>query len=187
MNIIRKISIGIVLISFPIFGIENIKHTYKEPDLLNGFMKDRIELGRFLNELSFKESSNRAHVVNRLGYIGKYQFGKTALKDLGLEINPSEFKKNPNILPEHIQDSLIVEYLKINKKYLKSYIEKYSGKTIKGIKLNEASILAAAHLVGHRGVKIWLNSRGLLVRKDGNNTSVEDYLKHFNRFEINVK
>jgi len=37
----------------------------------------------FLNAIGHRESSNRYDVVNKWGYMGKYQFGRKTLKNLG--------------------------------------------------------------------------------------------------------
>ena len=45
----------------------------------------------FLNEIGFKESGNRYDIVNRYGYMGKYQFGKKTLEGLGYKVTKEEF------------------------------------------------------------------------------------------------
>ena len=55
----------------------------------------------------------------------------------------------------------------------------YEGKEINGIQLTRSGMLAAAHLVGPGGLKKYLRSGGKNIPKDGNNTSIETYLKKF--------
>jgi hypothetical protein len=45
----------------------------------------------FLHVVGHSESSNRYDVVNRLGYMGRYQFSYTTLKALGYNITRKEF------------------------------------------------------------------------------------------------
>ena len=181
----KKIIIGLLLSILPILSI-NYAVTVLDDDLCENIIDNSINLSGFLEELSFLESSNTPDTVNRLGYIGKYQLGQMALKDLGVQIKPSEFKRNPNLLPENIQDSLVVEYMKLNKKYLGSFIDKYRGKKINGIVINEGALLGGAHLVGYRAVKEWLQSNGRIKKVDGNGTNLEKYLKHFNKYKIEL-
>ena len=50
----------------------------------------------FLTALGHRESGNRYHVVNRFGYMGKYQFGKSTLKTLKIKVTKEEFLNNPD-------------------------------------------------------------------------------------------
>lgn len=144
-----------------------------------------LGLENFLNHLAYKESSNNPNVVNTLGYIGKYQFGRAALKEIGYgSLRISEFRKNPSIFPEEAQDEAIVELLKINRKRLESTIEKYEGKYIAGIKITEAGLLAAAHLAGASGVKRFLRTNGRYNPSDSYGTRLSDYLLEFSKHEF---
>jgi hypothetical protein len=96
------------------------------------------------------ESSNRYNVVNRLGYMGRYQFSYTTLKALGYNITRKEFLNNPDI-QEEAMDRLLTE----NYKSLKKYIDKYDGKVVHGIRITKSGILAAAHLGGAGNVSRW--------------------------------
>lgn len=144
-----------------------------------------LGLENFLNHLAYKESSNNPNVVNTLGYIGKYQFGRAALKEIGYgSLRISEFRKNPSIFPEEAQDEAIIMLLKINRKRLESTIEKYEGKYIAGIKITEAGLLAAAHLAGASGVKRFLRTNGRYNPSDSYGTRLSDYLLEFSKHEF---
>jgi hypothetical protein len=144
-----------------------------------------LGLENFLNHLAYKESSNNPNVVNTLGYIGKYQFGRAALKEVGYgSLRVSEFRKNPSIFPEEAQDKAIIMLLKINRKRLESTIEKYEGKYIAGIKITEAGLLAAAHLAGASGVKRFLRTNGRYNPADSYGTRLSDYLLEFSKHEF---
>ena len=45
------------------------------------------ETEMFLDAIGHRESSNRYTVVNKWGYMGKYQFGKRTLKSLGYDVS----------------------------------------------------------------------------------------------------
>lgn len=138
----------------------------------------------FLDSLAFRESSDRWWITNSKGYIGKYQFGKSALKDLKRPVSLREFRKNPEIFPEEEQDLLIRRYIKLNIKYLGSYYNDYNGKVINGIRVTKSGMVAASHLVGYKSVKNWLDSNGKKNKKDGYGTSLESYMEKFAGYEI---
>ena len=57
------------------------------------------QLQAFLDHLAYKESTWNPDTVNSIGYIGKYQFGRDALRDVGLfelliQEEPGIFPKN---------------------------------------------------------------------------------------------
>lgn len=140
----------------------------------------------FLKDLSFKESSGNWKSINKYGYIGLYQFGKSALKDAGYDhINHVKFKKNPDIFPPKEQHKAVVNLLKKNKHYLRNYLH-YDGEIINGIKITESGILAASHLVGNKSVKKFLKSNGKIDIADKNGTKCSDYLKKFSGYELNI-
>ena len=50
----------------------------------------------FKEALAFKESQGKYHKVNSLGYLGKYQFGKTTLESIGIK-DSATFLNNPKM------------------------------------------------------------------------------------------
>ena len=140
---------------------------------------------QFLDTLSWRESSGNWKVINRFGYMGKYQLGKLALKDIKMDyITAEEFRKDSSIFPEKLQDIAIKKYINKNKRYLRKYITSYDNKTIHGILITESGIIGAAHLVGHRSVKEWLKCDGNVKKVDGNGVSIESYLKLFSGYTL---
>ncbi len=132
----------------------------------------------FKEALAFKESRGQYWRVNSLGYLGKYQFGATTLKHFG--VTDTEAFLNSVSLQERI----FLKYLRYNHKSLKSYIEKYEGKTIAGVEVTESGILAAAHLSGPGGVRKFLKSNGNLSSKDAYGSSVRSYMKKFGGYDL---
>lgn len=164
-----------------------------EQDALIHKAKSKLEHGAkslkdFLIALGNRESGNDPKKINKIGYIGKYQFGHIALKDIKADkkINARSFKKNPNIWPEHQQDRDMKKLLKKNKGYLGEYITKYNGKVIHGINITESGLLASAHLLGASQVKKFLSSNGKIIPKDGFGTPLTEYLKKFGGYKINI-
>jgi len=114
--------------------------------------------------------------------MGKYQFGTSALRFIGIN-NNSEFLNSPEL-----QEKAFVALLKINKSKLQDVIEEYRGKTIGGVRVTESGILAAAHLGGAGSVRKYLESNGKRKCKDGYGTTVKSYLKQFSGYEThNIK
>ena len=64
-------------------------------DFVNYIILDRSYVG-FKEAIAFKESQGKYTVVNSLGYLGKYQFGASTLKLIGIS-NSSSFLKNPKL------------------------------------------------------------------------------------------
>ena len=133
----------------------------------------------FLNAIAFRESSNNYSAVNKWGYMGKYQFGRKTLKNLGYDVSKKEFLNSP-----HLQEKAMLDLLSHNKKILENYIEYWDGKKINGKVITESGILAAAHLAGPGNVKRFLKEGK--VFKDGNGTKLTSYLTKFSGYKINI-
>jgi hypothetical protein len=138
----------------------------------------------FMDRMAMLEGSGDPEKYSPSGsYIGKFQFGRLAFKEVGYKINIRAFKTNPSILPEKIQEELFLKYCLANKRYLEKDITKYSGRVINGVKITKAGMLAAAHLRGYMAVREFLQSNGRVNKVDGNGTSVKDYLAEFQHIE----
>tara|TARA_R100000773_G_C4202089_1_gene104252 strand:+ start:540 stop:1124 length:585 start_codon:yes stop_codon:yes gene_type:complete len=133
----------------------------------------------FLQALGHQESRNRYDVVNRYGYMGKYQFGKETLKTLKIRVSREAFLNSPDL-----QEFAMQELLKYNKRKLQKYIDKYDGKVINGILVTESGLLAAAHLGGQGSVKKWFRTGK--IRKDGNGVKITSYMVRFGGYDLNL-
>lgn len=134
----------------------------------------------FLNAIGMRESSNRYDVVNKWGYMGKYQFGRKTLKSLGYDVTRKEFLNSPIL-----QERAMLDLLNHNKKILQKYINYWEGKKIYGTTITESGILAAAHLAGPGNVKRFLREGKEF--KDGNGTKLTRYLTQFSGYKINIE
>ena len=132
----------------------------------------------FKEALAVKESDGDYKTVNSYGYMGKYQFGKGTLKYIGLK-NTQDFLNNPVL-----QEKAFVAYVQKNKWILRKEIQKYAGKTIRGILITESGILAAAHLGGAGSVQDFLRSNGNVSFVDGYGTDIKTYLKAFANYDL---
>ncbi len=132
----------------------------------------------FKEALGFKESQGRYGVINSFGYLGKYQFGKSTLKMLG--VYDTQYFINSSLL----QEKAFEANLSRNKWVLRRDIKRFVGKTISGVKVTESGILAAAHLGGPGSVKKFLRSYGKNTFSDANGVSVRVYMKKFANYNV---
>ena len=162
------------IIELPVKGISNIEVaplTVPHIELKTNSHSD------FLNAIGFKESGNRYDIVNRFGYMGKYQFGKRTLRGLGFKMSREEFLNSPEI-----QEEAMYKLLQTNKKYLQKYINEYEGQIVHGVLVTESGLLAAAHLGGAGSVKKWFRTGK--IRKDGNGVKITTYMERFSGYDL---
>lgn len=127
----------------------------------------------FREALAFKESRGEYNCVNTLGYLGKYQFGKSTLKRFKI-YNTNNFLKD-----SELQEDAFIALCSVNKWILRRDINRKVGKKINGILITESGILAASHLAGAGNVKKYLRSNGVNNFKDAYGSNIEHYLKKF--------
>ena len=133
----------------------------------------------FLNDLGHQESGNKYDIVNRFGYMGRYQFGKSTLRTLKIKVTKDAFLNSPDLQEYAMQQNLLY-----NKKRLQKYIDKFEGQTIDGILITESGILAAAHLGGPGSVRKYFRSGK--VMQDGNGIKITSYLERFSGYKLNI-
>jgi len=131
----------------------------------------------FKEALGFKESRGDYTIINKYGYLGKYQFGINTLKLIGIK------DSNNFILDSQLQEKAFSANTSRNKWILRRDINNYVGTSIGGIKITESGILAAAHLAGAGNVKKYLRSGGTITFKDAFGTSIKYYLKKFSGYD----
>ena len=132
----------------------------------------------FAQKMAYKESRGILHLVNPYGYMGKYQFGKSALRTVGI-YDYQEFLRNAEW-----QDKAFEALIARNKWELRKEIQKYSGRIINGVEITESGLVAAAHLGGAGSVKKYLRSNGRNGFKDGFGTSLSSYIRKFSNYDI---
>ncbi|WP_445749718.1 peptidoglycan-binding protein LysM [Polaribacter sp.] len=134
----------------------------------------------FKEALAYKESRGKYTIVNSLGYLGKYQFGKNTLSRIRIH-NTRDFLQNPEL-----QEEAFIALCEINKWILRKEIKRYSGKTINGIEITESGILAAAHLGGAGNVKKFLRSNGTNCFSDAYGAKLSTYLRKFAGYDVSI-
>ena len=134
----------------------------------------------FKEAVGFKESQGKYNRINTLGYLGKYQFGKSTLKRFKI-YNTSSFLQDAKL-----QEEAFAALCSVNKWILIRDIKRSVGKRINGIRITESGILAAAHLAGAGSVKKYLRSNGVFQFSDAYGTSIEHYMKKFAGYDTSM-
>lgn len=151
---------------------------------------DRGNLYVFMGVMAERESNNTPTVVNRYGYLGKYQFSPRTLWALGRRFRVS---RDQFLGTESLQDSAMVEYLKDNREVIEDLIVRFDGRWYRGLYITESGLLAGAHLVGPHGLRAWLDPTYEITRNgksyrpryiDGNGTHVGDYISMFSKYAL---
>tara|TARA_A100001015_G_scaffold119604_1_gene132628 strand:- start:3022 stop:3648 length:627 start_codon:yes stop_codon:yes gene_type:complete len=157
----------------PSIGYDFDKISFKIPFISRDFVG-------FKEFLGFYESGSDYKKINSLGYLGKYQFGRSTLKVLRIK------KINDFINIPELQEKAFLMNVMRNKWILRREIERFSGKKINNILITESGIIAAAHLSGPGNVKKFLrnNCSNNLDFKDINGTKISDYIKIFKNYDI---
>lgn len=132
----------------------------------------------FKEAVAYKESRGNYTIVNTLGYLGKYQFGRTTLERFKIH-NTREFLQNPEL-----QEQAFISLCEVNKWILRKEIKRFEGKTISGIEITESGILAAAHFAGAGNVKKFLRSNGSDCFSDAFGSSLKTYLRRFADYDV---
>ncbi len=140
-------------------------------------VKDFVGFKEFLG---FFESGSDYKKINRLGYLGKYQFGRSTLKVLRIK------KINEFIDIPELQEKAFLMNVMRNKWILRREIRRFNGKKLNNILITESGIIAAAHLSGPGNVKKYLRNYGddKFDLGDINGTKISDYMKTFKGYDL---
>jgi hypothetical protein len=132
----------------------------------------------FMQKIAVIESGGNHKITNEFGMMGKYQFSPSTVRLLGFQVSKEEFLKNP-----HLQDTVMLAYMKTNHRELEPLIHRFDGKTVGGIKVTRAGILAGAHFAGSHGVRRYLTGNGPNI-SDARGTTVSKYMSYFSNFQL---
>lgn len=132
----------------------------------------------FMRKVALIESGGKHTVTNEFGMMGKYQFSPSTVRVLGFKVSQREFLRN-----SHLQDTVMMAYMKANHRELEPLINRYNGKVVNGVKVTRAGILAGAHFAGSHGVKQYFNGTGQNVT-DARGTTLTKYMTYFSNFHL---
>lgn len=141
------------------------------------------------DEFTFKlgkleSNNNYSCCVSGSKYLGKYQFGPSALAAIDfdkLNISKDEFLNSPNL-----QEAALLRLLRKNKLDLQQYINKYNNKLVGVYSITESGLLAMAHNVGANEVKKFLDSGCTYIPHDGNGPATR-FLIALGGYNLNIK
>ena len=133
----------------------------------------------FLHSLGNFESGNNYSIVNKWGYMGRYQFHISTVKGVGIKATKKQFLNSPS-LQEEAMDRLLTH----NYKSLRRYIRKYDGKVLHGVLVTKSGVLAAAHLGGAGNVRRWFRNGKDFA--DANGTQITKYMKLFSNYQLDI-
>ena len=133
----------------------------------------------FLHNLGHFESGNRYSVVNRWGYMGRYQFHISTVEAVGIKATKKQFLNSPSLQEEAMDRLLTANY-----KSLRRYIRKYDGKILHGVLVTKSGVLAAAHLGGAGNVRNWFRKGENFA--DANGTQITKYMKIFSNYQLDI-
>ena len=142
------------------------------------------EFSRFINNLGRRESGNNWLCINRIGCFGEWQFAESTLWYLGYrKVTLKKFKSDPAIFPREMQVKALKVLINVNLIYLIDY-EHFIGDTIRGVVVTKSGMIAASHLGGAGSLKRFLNSNGRVNKRDVLGTSIYEYLRKFNDYDL---
>jgi len=145
----------------------------------------------FRDAIGYRESGNKYDAVNSYGYVGRFQFGKDRLWDLGISLNgrkPSGWKWNTRVkvttkqflADEKLQDTLFSLHVDMLMDIVKRRFIDYLNRKIGGIMITESGLVAGMHLKGEGGVKQFLESGK--SNADGYGTEITEYIDKFSSY-----
>lgn len=145
----------------------------------------------FLTDLGKRESGNKYDIENKWGFLGRWQFGKPRLWDLGISIDGykpkgGEAKKviSKKYFLEHseLQDAVMDLHIKdIMKQLIKKY-SFYLNTTVLGIKITDSGCVAGVHLKGWGGLKDFLINKK--DNSDALGTKISEYISKFGGYNL---
>lgn len=145
----------------------------------------------FANDLGQRESGNDYTVKNKWGFLGRFQFGRPRLYDLGFSINgwkPKDGRPAKTIISEkkflnspHIQDEVFERHVKDILTRVRERYSAFIGREINGIKITESGLVAGVHLKGFGGVNKFLKGED---NSDALGTKVSEYIMKFGGYNL---
>lgn len=163
---------------------------------------EACEWQRFKEALGARESSGNYQAVNRLGYLGKYQFGSMALIDIGYKTRDGNWTGKNGINSQEdflnspqVQESAMEEWAVIlNRDVELAGLERFIGQQIgDDCVVTRSGMLAGRHLLGignsnRPGLRAYLESNGAIDPMDGNpgdshRTPISEYVCRFSNYQ----
>lgn len=132
------------------------------------------------------ESDCDQYAVNQYGYLGLYQFGDSALHDIGFKTRKGKWvgrlgvdSSKQFLANLEAQEVAIKEWNRLlDRRLVQCGAAKKIGEYFREVKLGKYNLRAASHLLGASYVCRLVRGKAK-IKKDANGTSVMKYLKEF--------
>ena len=123
-----------------------------------------ISKEKLLRIISASESGHDWTAQNHRLYIGQWQMGRDAFLSAGYSPKRvgyifREFHRNHDVMGPEEQRRAVQRWFKHLEEEMAPEIRRYNDKTVCGIRVTKAGILASAHRVGTTNLKIFLRSK----------------------------
>lgn len=156
----------------------------------------------FIDALGFRESKNNYSIRNQFGFLGRWQFGKARIYDLGFSVDGWKPNGRPvkKIITEKdfltnpaLQDRLMKIHVGQIARQIKQKFPDQLGKIIQGVEVTVSGCVAGVHLKGLGSIEknVPNSKQGLrhfllwnLNPVDGNGTKISEYIKKFGGFDL---
>lgn len=145
----------------------------------------------FLVDLGQRESSSNYEIKNNLGFMGRWQFGKPRLYDLGLSLDgwhPKDQPQKRNISwiefkkDTLLQDMVMLKHVRdLKYRILKNPREYKIGEVVNGIEITLSGLVAGSHLKGIGGVQQFLKGQD---NEDAYGTKISEYIDKFGDYNL---
>ena len=171
----RQVIALIVVVVILLIGTSSKAHIPKSI-----ILSEPTPVEQFMDKIAAIETPGGGYqTVNKYGMMGRYQFSPQAVKAVGLRVSKAQFLQN-----KELQDTAMVRLMTLHEEILSTYIEKYDGRIIKGVRINRATIIAGAHFAGAGGIKSFLTNNSHSGTVDGFGTSLRTYMSRFSNFHL---
>ena len=145
----------------------------------------------FLIALGKRESGNKYNIENSFGFLGRWQFGKARLWDLGLSIDGYKpkngiakkiiskkyFLDNPKL-----QDAVMDLHVKDISRIVNNKYKDYLGTDVLGVVVTLSGCVAGVHLKGWGGLKKFLINKE--DNSDALGTEISEYISKFGGYDL---
>lgn len=170
-----------LMLCLAVMGFTSTNKPFENVHVPNGVVLSKpTPVEQFMEKIAQIETPDGGYqTVNKFGMMGRYQFSYTTMRAVGINVSRQEFLEN-----KELQDTAMVRLMMRNEKELYDMIRRFEGRTIKGVKITRASIIAGAHFAGPNGVRRYLTNDDELGTIDGLGTSLKQYMRYFADFHL---
>ena len=157
------------------------------------------EFGDFVYGIGFRESTNNYRRVGTVDpndhKLGRFQFGRAALIDVGLRDANGNWSQTANEMGIFTDDDYLNNpvaqnyamegFLRVNWRYITNAgFHRYVSTYMNGVLITESGLLASTHLMGIGNMRTALRNGDLTSVRDGLGTTPLEYMTRFGGFNV---